>query len=117
MRTFESGASRDSDDAKLDIEGALNPRVLSAFCSYMASHSVQDGTWRPADNWQKGWSRDVSIKSLMRHVLDLWLLHRGYSVPRPEDGHVPTVESALGGIWFNVQAYWLQWMREHERGG
>lgn len=116
MRKFDSGATRDDNSGKLNFEGCLNPRVLWAFAEYMQQHSVQaDGTWRPADNWQHGWSRDVSIESLMRHVFDLWLLHRGYQMARPEDGHVPTMDSALGGILFGVQAYWLQWLREQEQ--
>lgn len=115
VRRFSTGATRDDDALKLDFEGSLSPRVLWAFTEYMRAHSIQaDGEWRPADNWQKGWSRDVSMQSLMRHVFDLWLLHRGHEVPRPEDGHVPTMETALGGIMFNLQAYWLQWLREQE---
>lgn len=112
-RTFDTGATRDTDSGKYDYEGFLNPLVLARFAAFMHKNRVQsDGTLRSGDNWQKGWSRDVSIKSLLRHVVDLWLLHRGYQVPRPEDGQVPTVEECLGAILFNVEAYWLQHLRE-----
>lgn len=113
MRTFESGATRDDDHRKLDFEGSLSPQVLWEVAAYMERCStLPDGSVRPADNWKRGWDRDVSLKSLLRHVMDLWLLHHGCAIPRPEDGHVPTMTDALGGAFFNVQAYWLRWLEE-----
>ncbi|HVA10529.1 MAG TPA: hypothetical protein VNG12_27775 [Acidimicrobiales bacterium] len=117
MRVFPTGASRDTETGKLDFEGALSPEVLWEFVAYMERHSAQDGTRRSADNWQRGWSRDVSMKSLMRHIMDLWLLHRGVRRARPEDGHVPTMTEALGGAFFGVMSYWLQWLREQDVSG
>lgn len=107
MRRFDSGATRDTDEGKLDFEGALSPLVLWAFASYMQGHSVMpDGSVRSADNWQKGFPEDVLMKSLLRHVMDLWLLHRGNAVRRPEDGKEVTWEDAMGGALFNLQALW-----------
>lgn len=112
-RTFDTGASRDTDDGKLDFEGALNPEVLHAFVVYMASHSTMtDGSTRSADNWQKGFPEDVIVKSLLRHVMDLWRLHRGAWVERPEDGKVVDWTDALGGAMFNLQALWLSGLSE-----
>lgn len=108
MREFESGATRDDNEGKLDFEGALSPAVLREFALYMEEHGhLPDGGWRPSDNWQKGIPQDELMKSLMRHVFDLWMLHRGYSPVRPEDGHEVDWFDALGGAFFNLQAYWL----------
>lgn len=113
MRTFPSGATRDAEEGKLDFEGSLSPEVLWEFVAYMQRHSVMaDGSWRPADNWKKGWDRSVSLKSLLRHVWDLWLLHRGNVVVRPEDGHEVSIDDALGGAMFGVMSYWLQLLKE-----
>ncbi len=77
MRTFHTGATRDTDAGKPDYEAALSPLVLQRFAEYMASHTIQpDGQVRAADNWQKGFGDhhlDVVLKSKMRHDMDVWL--------------------------------------------
>lgn len=108
LRHFDGGATRDDDDGKLDFEGALSPLVLVAFAAYMDRHRDTADGRRDADNWQAGFPRDVLMKSLLRHVMDLWLLHRGHQVVRPEDGHVVEWDDALGGVLFNAQAMWHQ---------
>lgn len=106
-RQFGTGASRDSEEGKLDFEGALSPVVLTAFTAYMtAKRTMPDGSTRSADNWQKGIPLDSYMKSLMRHVMDLWLIHRGHTVTRPEDGKPVDLNEALGGAFFNIQGYW-----------
>jgi hypothetical protein len=108
-RTFESGASRDTDDDKLDYEGFLSPLVLQEFAEYMHGHRfMKDGTVRDSDNWQKGFPEGVAEKSLARHYMDLWIMHRlGVTeYTRPNGEHV-TKREALAGIFFNVQAIWL----------
>ncbi len=104
MRTFETGASRDSDNQKLDYEGFLSPLVLQRFAEYMHRHRIQaDGSLRSADNWQKLFGSDhfsVCMKSLSRHHMAVWLAHR----------HCPTedtLEDSLCGIMFNTMAYLL----------
>jgi len=57
-----------------------------------------DGNYRASDNWQKGINRDAYIKSMWRHFLDLWLIHRGYKGRE-------TKEDALNGILFNAMGY------------
>lgn len=95
-RSFDSGATRDSDDSKLDFEGFLSPAVLERYAQYMNKHRIQsDGTLRDSDNWQKGMPEEVYVKSLLRHVWDLWLLHRGYKAREPK-------EDALCAIMFNA---------------
>ncbi|MDE2233254.1 MAG: hypothetical protein KGJ90_03955, partial [Patescibacteria group bacterium] len=47
MRTFKSGAIRDSDQDKPDYSGYLSPRVLKAFGMYMLKHqTLPDGSKR-----------------------------------------------------------------------
>lgn len=114
IRSFDTGATRDNDNGKLNFEGALSPSVLWAFTAYMASHSVmKDGTVRAADNWQKGFPDDVLFQCLMRHVFDLWMLHRGHDVIRPEDGHEVDWNDALGGAMFNLQAIWHKQLNDY----
>jgi len=98
MREFETGATRDLDDEKLDFEGFLSPLVLSRYAEYMHKHRVQaDGTLRASDNWQKGIPRDVYMKSMWRHFMDVWGAHRGHEV-------IP-VDESLCALLFNVMGY------------
>lgn len=108
MRTFESGATRNSDENRIDPEAYLSPSALYEYCSYMKRHALQaDGKIRSGDNWQKGMPRSVYMKSLWRHMLDLWLEHRGYE---SRDG----IEAALCGIIFNAFGYLLEYIEGRE---
>lgn len=105
MREFESGATRDTEDGKLDYEGFLSPAVLQRFAEYMHEHRLQkDGTLRDSDNWQKGMPRDVYIKSMWRHFMDLWLKHR-WMLAGNKPSDTKTLEDALCALLFNVQGY------------
>ena len=100
IRTFETGATRDIDEDKLDYEGFLSPLVLQRFAQYMRKHQVQtDGQVRKSDNWQKGIPKEVYIKSLLRHMMEVWLLHRTKK-EEPE-----SMQTALCALLFNVQGY------------
>lgn len=106
MRKFKTGATRDEDKEKIDPEGFLSPVVLKAFCEYMHGHRKQaDGKLRESDNWQKGIPKDVYMKSLWRHFLDLWLEHRG---EKSREG----VEDALCGILFNAMGYFHEYLKD-----
>jgi hypothetical protein len=48
-------------------------------------------------------------------VFDLWLIHRGQSVTRPEDGKSVTLREALGACLFNVQGYWHETIKAEDR--
>jgi len=99
MRKFKSGATRDDDDSKIDYEGFLSPLVIKAYGEYMTKHRLQpDGKLRDSDNWQKGIPKEVYVKSLFRHFVDLWMFNRGYKGRE-------TLEDALCGILFNVMGY------------
>ncbi len=77
MRTFNSGATRSNDEGKIDPEAALSPLVLTAYCEYVRSHRFQGSQdARSDDNWQLGISPTSYMKSLLRHVLEAWRVHR-----------------------------------------
>jgi hypothetical protein len=100
-RNFESGAYRDSEDGKLDFEGFLSPAVLFEFADYMHEHRTQsNGEVRDSDNWQKGIPRDVYMKSMFRHFMDVWANHRDPAGMHPQDQL-----DALMALLFNVQGY------------
>ena len=109
MRRFETGATRNDDTAALDYEGFLSPLVLQRFAEYMHGHRLQaDGQLRASDNWQKGIPRDSYMKSLWRHLMDVWLEHRGH---RSREG----LEDALCAVIFNAQGYLHELLKERER--
>lgn len=106
MRKFETGATRNVDNNKLDYEGFLSPLVLERFAVYLNKHRVQaDGQVRDSDNWTRGIPKDVYMKSLLRHVVDLWKTHRGY--PTPE-----SLEDNLCAAMFNIQGYLFEVLSE-----
>ena len=99
IRTFDTGATRDTEEGKLDYEGFLSPLAIERFAQYMHKHQKQsDGKLRDSDNWQKGIPKKAYMKSLWRHFMDVWKEHRGY---RSRDG----IEEALCGIIFNAMGY------------
>lgn len=99
MREFETGATRDSDEGKLDFEGFFSPLVLQRYAEYMNKHRVQaDGGLRDSDNWQHGIPKDAYIKSGWRHFMDWWMAHRG--LPSREG-----IEEALCALIFNAMGY------------
>ena len=102
MRTFETGATRNADDNKLDFEGFLSPLVLEEFAKYMHSHRLQaDGKLRDSDNWQNLFGEkhyDVCMKSAWRHFFSWWKSHRG--LPTEE-----SIEQSICALIFNANAY------------
>jgi hypothetical protein len=118
VREFETGATRDLDISKIDYEACLSPIVLEAFGEYMLSCSVQaDGSKRPGDNWQLGITFNSYIKSLLRHVWDLWKLHRGYPTIDKKTGKPVNKETALCAIIFNAQGYLHELLKEKLKNG
>ena len=109
MRTFETGATRDTDKWE-DPEGFLSPLVVQRFTTYMAKHRTQkDGTQRASDNWQRGIPKEAYVKSAWRHFLHWWLEHRGYP---SQDG----LEDALCGLMFNVMGYLHEHLKMKSEG-
>lgn len=106
MKTFDSGATRDSDDDKLDYDGFLSPLVIRRYAEYLHEHRIQaDGKKRDSDNWQKGIPFVTYIKGLFRHFVDLWTLHRGIPVKDRKDGHDIFKEEACCAVIFNASGY------------
>jgi hypothetical protein len=103
VRTFDTGAIRDTDAGKLDYEGFLSPIVLRRYAEYMHAHrQMPDGTLRESDNWQKGFPLDELMKSGWRHFFDWWAMHRW----DPQDGEDNEfLEDAICALLFNGMAY------------
>ena len=107
IRKFKSGSTRDTDKNKHDIEAFINPLVMDRYYAYMNQHRRQsDGKLREGDNWQKGFGKDVCAKSLMRHVHDFHLAHRGYKSQQE-------IDQSLCAIIFNAMAYILEDNKKH----
>lgn len=111
MRKFETGATRDVDTDKYDYEGFLSPLVLERFGQYMHKNRyLKDGSMRDSDNWQKGIPFVAYMKSLLRHVFEVWRGHRGVD---------PAIdlEEALCACLFNVQGYLHEILKAKTGGG
>lgn len=132
IREFKTGATRDTDQAKLDYEAFLNPLVLHHFAEYMHKHRFQaDGQLRDGDNWQKGMPKWVYMKSAWRHLHDWWAIHRGLIVykertakgeythtfiaskckPAYSKWERVTIEDAICGVLFNAMGYLWEMIR------
>ncbi len=99
VRTFKTGATRNSNVVKYDYEGFLCLRALERYAQYMHKHrQLEDGSLRNSDNWQKGIPLSEYMKSLWRHVIAVGKHHRG--IPEKEP-----LEDALCGILFNTFGY------------
>jgi hypothetical protein len=97
VRVFASGATRDTDENKLDFEGFFSPLVMEEFAKYMhGKRKMADGSMRDSDNWQKGIPLDAYMKSMWRHFFAVWKSHRAGTATAEED---------LKALLFNVQGY------------
>jgi hypothetical protein len=105
VRRFETGATRDTDEGKLDYEGFFSPRVLRRRAEYMQEHAVQaDGESRTSDNWQKGIPTEAYMKSLIRHVFHAWEIWRYAQLERFGEMHSSKeLEDALCAVCFNAE--------------
>ncbi len=106
LRTFETGATRDDDCAKLDYEGFLSPAVVRRYAEFMHKHRIQpDGNLRASDNWQKGIPEEAYMKSLWRHFMDIWCCWRSGM-------RGPLWEESLCAALFNVQGLLFEALRD-----
>jgi hypothetical protein len=111
-RRFVTGATRDTDADKLDVEGFESPLVRLRYAQYMhGKRRLADGTLRDADNWQQGIPRDVYVKSLTRHALDLNLHHDGYG-----DLAVESLEDTLCALIFNASGLLFEILKSRTTG-
>jgi len=103
LRTFGTGATRDTAEDKLDFEGFLSPLVLERYAEYMHENRKQsDGSMRDSDNWQKGIPTRQYLKSGWRHFKDWWRADRGLPLL---DQKCDTIEKVLCGLIFNASGY------------
>src|SRR2546428_11507797 len=63
-----------------------------------------DGSYRDSDNWQLGIPKEAYMKSLLRHVMELWLGHRRGNVD----------QDILCACLFNVMGYLLEDLKDEE---
>lgn len=106
IRTFSTGATRDTDLNKLDYEGFLSSLVLERYAEYLNKHRVQsDGQLRDSDNWQKGIPKDIYIKSAWRHFMAFWKVHRGYK-------DESWIEDSICAVLFNCMGYLHEHLKE-----
>jgi hypothetical protein len=106
LRSFGTGATRDTEEGKLDPEGFTHPMVMKQYYKYMNMNRLQsDGKLRDSDNWQKGIPKEAYMSSIKRHCDDLWLEHRGF----PSGSGII---SALCGVIFNAMGYLHEHLKE-----
>jgi len=113
VRRFATGAKRDDDADKLDYDGFLSPLVLERFAEYMHEHrKMADGSLRASDNWQKGMPQEAYMKSLLRHVMDVWKAHRGYPAVDRKTSRAVGMDEALCGVLFNAMGMLHELLRQ-----
>ncbi len=111
VRQFSSGATRDSDSGKLDFEGFLSPIVLVRYAEYMHKcRRLENGELRSSDNWTKGIPKKQYAKSLIRHMMDIWLISRGFS----DSAVVKDIEEALCAVLFNAMGLLFEILMRRE---
>jgi hypothetical protein len=103
QRVFETGAMRNSGKNKLHFASCFDPRILNDYAQFIRTSNKDK---RDDANWKLGIPVDEALQSLLRHVVDLWMLVEGFQPERPEDYTLPTVEEACAAIWFNTQVIW-----------
>jgi hypothetical protein len=121
VRQFKSGATRDTNDNKLNYRGFENPFVTKRFAEFMHRNRVQsDGSLRAADNWQKGIPREAYMESLERHFNEVKQMHEAEAGRSPESWGKPVMTDdevfldALSAIIFNAQGMMLEIMKGTE---
>jgi hypothetical protein len=118
VRQFASGATRDTDQNKLNYRGFENPFVTKRFAEFMHKNRRQsNGELRAADNWQKGIPREAYMESLERHVNEVKEMHEAEAGRSPESWGVPVLADrellldTLSAVIFNAQGMMLEIMK------
>lgn len=115
QQSFGTGATRSTSEGKVDYEGHIDPDVLAVYGDYMNRHRMQrNGQLRGSDNWQSGIPIPAYMKSLVRHLFEMWRMYRGYPVPNQDaDGRLFTFDEVACAILFNAMGL----IREMSRRG
>lgn len=107
IRTFDTGATRDTEQGKLDYEGFLSPLVLRCYAEFMHRHRVQsDGGRRDSDNWTRGIPKSAYMKSLIRHAIEQWVTWRKHGIVDRE---------IVCAIMFNAMGLLFEDLRESKK--
>lgn len=113
IRTFSTGATRDTGEDKLEPWGYGSPLVDKVFSEYMLKHQIQsDGQRRESSNWKKGIPVEAFWHSLSRHILDFRLLYEGY----PGQARTYDKIETLCAIKFNVDGLIHELMKAELKG-
>lgn len=103
IRTFDTGATRDTDQGKLEYRRFLSMPAVKRYCEYMREHRKQsDGQLRDPDNWKKGIPLNVYADSLYRHVQEF---AQQLELPSGAVHELAAVEETLCAIIFNAMGY------------
>jgi hypothetical protein len=113
IRTFATGATRGTGEAKLEPFGFISPLALHRFSEYMHRHRLQaDGSLRSSDNWKKGIPTSEYVQSFFRHAFDFWLVVSGHA-PR-FDPSVSDPQEIACSLLFNIQGYLHETLQGHD---
>lgn len=113
MRKFDSGATRNNVEGRLNYVKALSPIVLERYVQYLNAHRKQpDGSMRDFDNWKKGIPTSVYLEGLGRHFIAAWLLAQGF--PAGDNRGPVTLEDTLCAIIFGASG-WLHEIIKEKR--
>jgi hypothetical protein len=124
MRTFETWATRDTANGKMEYVKYSHPLCDYSWAKYMLWKQIIDGQYRNGDNRQKWMPFDELMQSFVRHTEIVKLLYYWHTVYEERDGdavhiHVDpievwddweqkTFESELNACRFNSEAMKLQ---------
>lgn len=109
LRTFASGATRDTATDKPEPWGFTSALVEKAFGEYMQRHQVQsDGQKRPSNNWTKGIPVVEYKHSLSRHVQDLRLIMEGFE----SEARTFDLIETLCAIRFNIDGLLYETLKD-----
>jgi hypothetical protein len=100
IRSFSTGAIRDSEEGKEDYIETISWSAFKRFAKYMTGKKKKYGE----GNFKKGMPIDAYERSLMRHI-------QKYLENKYEDGNSEKEEDHLAAAWFNIQGI----MHEEER--
>lgn len=103
MREFKTGATRDTNEHKLEYARFFSHEVLKRRAEYMHKNRLQtDGKLRDPDNWKKGIPKNVYLDSAFRHFFEIW------------EGKGDT-EEAICALMFNCEGMLYEILKEKNR--
>lgn len=97
IRKFKTGATRNTNEDKLEIHRFLCAECIKIWCEYMHKHRKQGKNIREPDNWKKKIPNEELLASATRHWHDWWLEDTGF---KSREG----LNDALCGVIFNTLA-------------